>query len=131
MFEKSLEIVKKEQAVKLKVLGFDWPTEHLFLENDDSMFDDGNTYPKDNHNAYGDATYSAPEILLAIKWLRSKLNIHVSVDTDYSDPNNIIYNSVIRNESYRVIKTASYFDWETAERNGLQLALEYLLTIRL
>ncbi len=129
--ENGLELVKKEQAVKLKVLGFDWPTEHLFLEQEETVFDDGKVYPKDNHNAYGDATYSAPEIALAIKWLRKKLNVFVSVETDFSDPNNIVHNAVIRNEVYKTLKISSYFDHEAAERNGLQLALEYLLTLRI
>lgn len=123
----NLSPVTKEQAVKLKFLGFNWPVEKLYLENNNEIFDDGNIYHPDNHNAYGDKTYSCPEILLAHKWLRKEKLIYIHIVSDFSDCNNIVHKATVMNESYKIIKETAHFDWEDAERNGLQIALEYLL----
>lgn len=122
-----LSPVTKEQAIKLKILGFNWPVEKLYLDEQNTLFDDGNVYHPDNHNAYGDKTYSAPPILLAYKWLRKEKSIYIHINSDFSDSNNIVHKATVQNELFKVVKETAHFDWEDAERNGLQIALEYLL----
>lgn len=122
-----LQLVSKEVAYKLKALGFNWPTTDLYTEEEEHVYDDGNVYQADNHNAYGPKVFSAPEVELAIKWLRIEKRINVDIISDYGDHNNIIRTYIITNEHCVKVKVDSFYDYYEAQTKGLYNALEYLL----
>lgn len=64
-----LQIVTKEQAIKLKKLGFDWPTQYYYPKNGELL-----------QGGFGvqdwkmEGEYAAPEIQLVFKWLKNIKN---------------------------------------------------------
>lgn len=70
--ENKLQLVTKDQAKKLKELGFDWPTQYYY----NNLVE----YPQGGYGYQDkvDGEFAAPEIQLAFKWLRETKNIYCS-----------------------------------------------------
>ena len=67
--ENKLQLVTKLQAINIKELGFDWPTQYYY-----------NNLVEYSQGGYGyqdrvDGEIAAPEIQLVFKWLRENKNI--------------------------------------------------------
>ncbi|MDR2207151.1 MAG: hypothetical protein LBE36_13465 [Flavobacteriaceae bacterium] len=76
--EKELQLVSFEQALALKKLGFDWETNHRYLNDKSIMLDvskanwNNNPLAMENVNVIGGL--SAPTVALALKWFRDVKN---------------------------------------------------------
>ena len=84
MQEKALQLVSLEQAKKLKELGFDWEVifnySKKFGSDEITLF--SIEFSNDYNTDYGEYTYSAPSVTLALKWFRDEkgLNNYVILD---------------------------------------------------
>ena len=76
MKEKELQIVRFEQAVALKKLGFDWETEWVYKENQEliRIILLNTCFNKNN--------YSAPTVAFALKWFRDVKGSVYSISFD-------------------------------------------------
>lgn len=133
------DVVTYETGMKLKKLGFDWPT--LYCYADGRIFGgtvekgEGYDFPikvkhllgssnavfKDNHERC-----DAPTLAQAAKWLRNEKNVHVDVDFQYIGKLTI----TIKSEKLNIFKIMpEVFDThEKALEAGISEALNVLLT---
>jgi len=120
MINTKLQIVAKEQAVKLRQLGFDWQTEYLFHTKSKEPF------PSNGMGVYHKDTYFyAPTVALAMRWIREEKRINIDVNFHCVENKYWIgiydYNKLIY--STDVLFTIH----EDAELAGIDYSLNYLL----
>lgn len=124
--EKKLQRVTFKQAENLWALGFNYEMKEYYQGWDKKLV----SSESENHNSSLNC-FSAPEISLAIKWLRDEKKIWVFVFYDYDNTAREYPNLAFKwqmAKSFGVDTTnAIYHSYEKAESAGLDYALDYLL----
>ena len=144
--ENELNLVKIEQAQKLKHLGFDWRTYRGFLKRSDAETHviinrttaaNFNVLDDDDANRFSDAL-SAPTIQLALKWIRKKCGIFHSINTRWINDNKFafsIYHNILPlglttcdlSEGADDENDGIIYDYDEAEGKAFEYALNYLI----
>jgi len=124
-----LSIVTEPQSIKLKQLGFNWGCRkmHGELEGYNGLHDYEN-YNQSNE----ESQYSAPETVVALKWIRENTNslisIHYHLGINKKNPKNEWFWRFIENKtSIPTEGSGGHQIYEDAESAGLDFALDYLL----
>lgn len=127
-----LQLVNKEQAVRLKALAFGWDCD-FYYHKDSNMPTSGYT-----NNLTTDRIYiSCPAVALALKWLREVKCVYVYPELSYTNGQqdwlfvmHLDYYKpfVLKDTEFKEKMYASnnYKTYEEAESAGLDAALEYL-----
>ena len=74
-----LQIITKQQAIKLKEVGFDWDADGCYWTDSEKL--EMRSYDPDNFNNSPNS-YSAANISVVFKWLRDKHNIVCEIQLD-------------------------------------------------
>ena len=129
-----LQIVTKEQAVRLSLLGFDGRSEQVWMSNPtiglDKIVASGDTF----YVADGCATYKLPTVALALKWLREKHNFWIEVYPDWNAEEDLkqvtgqwgFEMRDMTNDEMRGADKIWHDDYDKAESAGLDCVLHYL-----
>ena len=133
-----IPIVTKEQAIKLKEIGFDEQCGSMWGEYDGY---EGLHQRIDNNNRYnGDKLFSAPTMSFALAWLRKVKEMHISAHPSYN-ADGIIYmctvffieketvnNILLKDEPLTVDYTPPqiFNNYDDANSAGLNYILDYL-----
>jgi hypothetical protein len=144
MKEQELQLVTKEQSIKLRYCGFDWKTKRGFLG--DELWDDwyDQMYLSDHYyrRLKSENLHPAPTVSLACKWLRDYKKIHVSLQPNYNSEGCIYFCTVVEfseeeSVSVHYLKDKPltidytpfiiYNTYEESESAGLDYALDLLL----
>ena len=145
--KKTLSVVTREQAEKLKRLGFDWATDSYYEKdsgrvifvpyNEDDLNSDVESISKDYTNCI-----SAPTIAIALKWLRDKYGIYQSIYVrsinknifGYSVGHSILLMDLIGcdlSEEFEIENAGTDgihgLSYEEAESNGMNFAINWIL----
>lgn len=124
-----LSFVTEPQAIKLKQLGFNWGCRKMHGEFDGyNGFHDFENYNQMNEKNQ----YSAPETVVALKWLMEEKKIFAQIDLECARYKfNVIVikwfgiNNHIRLHEHQSLGV--YDTYESAQSEGLDCAIKYLL----
>ena len=125
-----LELVNKEQAIKLKESGFDWECVYHYLEDHElpahnQIYIEYTLFNKaENWNSFSDK-FSAPELDLACKWLREVKGIIV-VSLVLDCRKNLYTFDLFTKTGKIYIKRESFNSYEAAQSAGLDIILKEL-----
>ena len=131
MQEKALQLVSLAQAKKLKELGFDWEVIFDYSKKfgSDEIILSNVEFSNDYNTNYGEDTYSAPSISLALKWFRDVKGVPNSIDSEWYDGSikiaYIIKYFETENETDCESDYEHYSTYEEAESALLDALLEY------
>ena len=115
-----LSVVNKEQAIKLKELGFNWGCVKMYGE----VGGYAGLHNFDNYNKHNDENdCSAPDIALALKWCRDEKKIFVDVQSQLRPKDNYTFSWKMGSDGFE----DGYKTFEEAESEGLDFVLSYLL----
>lgn len=130
--------VTKEQAIKLREIGFDEQCDKVWGEYDDY---EGLHNILNNNRYNSDKLFSAPSMPFALAWLREEKRMHISAHPNYN-ADGIIYmctvffiedehvnNILLKDEPLTVDYTPPkiFNTYDEANSEGLNYALEYLI----
>jgi len=132
MNDKQLQLVTFNQAVKLKAIGFNWPTYFYYEGIEESFLESGNfpvAHNLDNNDGIRKKFIrtSAPTVSHALKWMRDKKGLHAFCDNKYHGWHYEIYS--IGNDAIRIDGNELQIFFETYEEAESALLDELLMLI--
>jgi hypothetical protein len=115
--------------MKLKQLGFNWGCRKMYGE----VSGHNGLHDEDNYNQSNEKNqYSAPETVVALKWLREEKNLHIIVGGGWNSYNPFWTFAIGHIKESSVIGIPEdgrlqFKSFEEAESAGLDLMLDYLI----
>ena len=129
------DYVSFESAKLLKEKGFNEPCQFLYFSKYKQEGDFIGNFNARKNSDINEASYSAPTLQLAMKWLREKHNLYCNIDYDFrlgwnnkiTSLKETVIDHDIEMKTYLTNKVINYSSYEEACEDAIKYCLENLI----